>query len=376
MVSGCYDLLHSGHVAFLEEAAGIGELHVALGSDKTVLGLKGRPPVNTEAERLYLVNALKCVRKAYVSSGSGLLDFLPELESIKPDIFFVNSDGDSDLKRRTIEGRGIEYRVAQRRPHGSLVARSTTSLRQVQVVPYRLDLAGGWLDQPSVNALSGGPVVNCSLDPCEDYELRSGMSSSTRQTAIALWGPKLPVQDREALAKMIFAYENPPGTVNVAGSQDAIGIVYPGANYLYYGQGGGYWPQRIVSTTRPDVVAFLQAHLQLVFTKPRPAQFEVLTQQHITADSAKRLAEAAESAWSALLDCDAEKFGRAMTASFDAQIEMFPLMVTPEIRQTLDEHQGQTLGHKITGAGGGGYVVLFSEKPIPNALRVSIRVED
>ena len=376
MVSGCFDLLHSGHVAFLEEASGLGELHVALGSDRTVLGLKGRPPVNAEAERLYLIESLKCVHRAYVSSGSGLLDFLPELEAVKPDVFFVNADGDSDLKRQTVEARGIRYQVAQRRPHGELVARSTTSLRQVQVVPYRLDLAGGWLDQPIVSQYAGGPVINCSLEPRSEYQLRSGMSSSTRRTAIALWGPKLPVQDREQLAKMIFAFENPPGTVNVAGSQDAIGIVYPGVNYLYYAKGGGFWPSRIVSSTRHDLIDFLQSHLYLVFTKPRPAQFEVLSDQRVTEAGARRLADAAEAAWAALLARDAKAFGRAMTESFDAQVAMFPLMVTPEVCQTIEQHRGQTHGHKITGAGGGGYVVFFSETPVPGGVRLTIRTED
>lgn len=35
-VSGCYDMLHSGHVAFFEEAAKLGDLYVGLGSDKTI----------------------------------------------------------------------------------------------------------------------------------------------------------------------------------------------------------------------------------------------------------------------------------------------------------------------------------------------------
>lgn len=48
-VSGCFDMLHSGHVAFFQCAAAYGdELYVALGSDETVFDLKGRPPVNTE----------------------------------------------------------------------------------------------------------------------------------------------------------------------------------------------------------------------------------------------------------------------------------------------------------------------------------------
>lgn len=374
MVSGCFDLLHSGHVAFMEEASELGELHVCLGSDRTVLGLKGRPPVNSEAERQYLIQALTCVTQAHISSGSGLLDFLPELEAIKPSIFFVNADGDSDLKRRAIEARGIEYRVAERKPHGELVARSTTALRQVQVVPYRLDLAGGWLDQPFVGKHAAGAVINCSLEPQIEYETRSGMASSTRRTAISLWGPKLPVQDREMLARMIFAFENPPGTTDVAGSQDAIGIVFPGINKLNYD--GRYWPASIESKHDPELIDFLQDHIYLQFTQPRPGAFEVLAEKNVTAAGAKRLAEAAEVAWKALLAKDAKAFGAAMTESFDAQIAMFPLMVTPDIQQTIATHAATTLGHKITGAGGGGYVVLFSDKPVEGAKRITIRTED
>lgn len=374
MVSGCFDLLHSGHVAFLEEAATWGELHVALGSDRTVLGLKGRPPVNSETERQYLLQALRCVHTAHVSTGSGLLDFLPELDRLRPDVFFVNADGDGAAKRAAVEARGVRYEVAQRKPHGDLVARSTTALRQVNVVPYRLDLAGGWLDQPFVSRHAAGPVINCSLEPRTEYETRSGMSSSTRATAIHLWGPKLPAHDRERLARMIFAFENPPGTQDVAGSQDAIGIVYPGVNYAYYA--GEYWPQRIESVVDADVIAFLEAHLQLVFTAGRPGAFRVLAEQHVTPAAARRLADAAEAAWQALRAKDAVAFGRAMTDSFDAQVAMFPLMVTSDIRAVIDRYAPHTLGHKITGAGGGGYVVLFGTTPIEGASKVRIRVED
>ena len=44
-VSGCYDMLHSGHVAFFEEAASHGDLYVGLGSDKTISELKDEKPL-------------------------------------------------------------------------------------------------------------------------------------------------------------------------------------------------------------------------------------------------------------------------------------------------------------------------------------------
>lgn len=374
MVSGCFDLLHSGHVAFLQEAATHGAVCVCLGSDRTVFELKGRRPVNSEDERAFMISALDCVEEVRISRGSGLLDFLPELEHMRPDVFFVNRDGDTPAKRGAIESRGIAYRVAERKPHENLTPRSTTSLRTRQVVPYRIDLAGGWLDQPFVSKLHPGPVITLSLEPDERYERRSGMASSTRDTAVTIWGPRLPVEEREKLAKLLFAFENPPGTQDVAGSQDAIGLIYPGLNKLRYD--GQYWPETIESCLDPEVLKFLEERLRLVFIRPRPGPFEVLAENKPNADSAKKLADAADRFWDAALSRDAPEIGRAMTEAFDAQVEMFPLMRTPEVDQAIAEHKDACLGYKISGAGGGGYLVCFTEQDIPGSIRPVVRVED
>ncbi len=79
-VSGCFDMLHSGHVAFLKEAAEYGDLYIGLGSDKTLKELKGREPVNSEDERLYMLSALACVKHVSVNRGSGLIDFLEDIK--------------------------------------------------------------------------------------------------------------------------------------------------------------------------------------------------------------------------------------------------------------------------------------------------------
>ena len=130
-VSGCFDMLHSGHIAFFREAATYGELYVGVGSDKTVMGLKGKPTICVEDERLYMVNAIKYVFGAYISSGSGTLDFVGLLDDIKPDIFFVNSDGSSEDKRELCESKGIEYIVSERNSAEDLPWRSTTELRKL-----------------------------------------------------------------------------------------------------------------------------------------------------------------------------------------------------------------------------------------------------
>ncbi|HWQ45636.1 MAG TPA: adenylyltransferase/cytidyltransferase family protein, partial [Longilinea sp.] len=87
LVSGCYDLLHSGHVEFFREAAVYGDLYVAIGSDKTIYDLKGRETVNSEDERLFMVKSVSWVKDAFISKGSGILDFEAELREMRPDYF-------------------------------------------------------------------------------------------------------------------------------------------------------------------------------------------------------------------------------------------------------------------------------------------------
>jgi len=136
-VSGCYDMLHSGHVAFFEEAAGYGDLYVGIGSDKTVNELKARKTINSEQERLYMIKSLRFVKDAWINKGSGILDFIEDLKELKPDIFFVNSDGHSALKEQLCKDLHIEYIVSKRIPHARLPTRSTTALREECRIPYR-----------------------------------------------------------------------------------------------------------------------------------------------------------------------------------------------------------------------------------------------
>ena len=128
-----------------------------------------------------------------------------------PISFIVNEDGDYPEKRALCEQLGVRYLVLERKPSGSLEPRSTTGLRRVDRMPYRIDLAGGWLDQPFVSKHAPGAVVTVSLEPTIEFNERSGMASSTRRNAIELWGNALPTDDPEKVAKILFCYDNPPG---------------------------------------------------------------------------------------------------------------------------------------------------------------------
>ena len=126
-VSGSFDMLHSGHIEFFREAAQYGDLYVALGSDKTIFELKGRSTVNSEQERLFMVKAVSFVKEAFISRGSGILDFEAELREMKPDYFIVNADGHISEKRDLCCSLGIQYIILERKPHPGLDARSVTT---------------------------------------------------------------------------------------------------------------------------------------------------------------------------------------------------------------------------------------------------------
>ena len=367
-VSGCYDMLHSGHVAFFEEAATHGDLYVGIGSDKTIFELKNRKTINTENERLYMVKALRCVKDAWINSGSGIMDFAKEVEELHPDIFFVNTDGFSPAKQEFCDRLGIKLMVSKRIPHGNLPARSTTALRQECTIPYRLEMGGGWLDQPFVNKLYPGPVLTLSIEPDMEFNHRSGMATSSRQKAIELWHTSIPEGDRVQLAHTLFCVDNPPGTVDVSGSQDQLGIMLPGFNKLNYDN--GYWPVSIESLTDKETLEFVEQHIYLLALPLRKSGYTPFVGTNISREGAKRLAEATERMWDAVKRRDAKAWGEATTEGFHAQLAMFPSMLSQEMTDTIETIKGTACGWKITGAGGGGYLVVISEKPIKNTIQI------
>lgn len=370
-VTGCFDLLHSGHIAFLQEAATYGELYVSIGADENVHHLKGRYPVNTEDERKYMIDSLACVKKCLVNSGWGYIDFEKELRDVMPDVFVVNEDGHTPAKQALCKEMGIEYHILKRIPHADLPVRSTTTLRTECTIPFRIDLAGGWLDQPFVSKFSPGSVLTISIEPTIEFNDRSGMSSSTRRKAIELWRNEIPHGDAEHLARMLFSFENPPGTHEVSGSQDSLGIVLPGLNKLDYN--ASYWPEKITTVHDEGILTWIERNLYLVTLGPRVNSYSPLTGTNITEQGAKALAKATEDCWNAILKKDIRGFGYSFRQSFEAQVAMFPNMVDENIMYTIEQYKEKAWGWKLSGAGGGGYIILVSDTPVEGAMQIKIR---
>ncbi|MDO4497811.1 MAG: adenylyltransferase/cytidyltransferase family protein [Bacteroidales bacterium] len=387
-VSGCYDLLHSGHVEFFKQASQYGDLYVGIGSDATYLEYKHRKPMFPQEERLFMVQSIKYVKEAYVNEGMGVIDFLPTLDIVKPDVFVVNAEGGSDAKRQLCAERGIEYVELERTPAEGLQARSSSSLKAELAkgqengaaedakkypsgsIPTRLDLAGTWIDQPYVSEYHPGWALTISLEPTFEVRDRCGLSTSTRKMIEKIWPVKLPNMDPEMLARLVFCFENNPEREgHISGAQDAIGICVPGLARHYYNK--NFWPTKIESTNDEMTMRFLEEHLVMVPMTPRRPGCSVVEGKDITREKVVALTEAADACWKAIMAHDLTAFAAAYRASFEAQIAMFPGMVHPThhghpehddnyVEEMITRYSSMpdVLAWKMPGAGGGGYLAL------------------
>jgi cytidyltransferase-like protein len=130
MVTGCFDWLHSGHVRFFEEVSGLGDLYVGVGHDANLRLLKGEGhPLFSEAERRYMVQSVRHVKEAVITSGHGWMDAEPEIQRLGIDAYAVNDDGDQPEKRAFCATKGLEYIVLTRTPAPGLPRRESTELR-------------------------------------------------------------------------------------------------------------------------------------------------------------------------------------------------------------------------------------------------------
>jgi FAD synthetase len=110
MASGVFDILHLGHLHYLEESKKLGdELVVVIATDSTVRKLK-HEPITNETIRLELVNALKPVDKAVLGKED---DMYKIVEELKPDIITLGFDQQHDEEKIVSElaKRGLKAKV-------------------------------------------------------------------------------------------------------------------------------------------------------------------------------------------------------------------------------------------------------------------------
>ncbi|MDA7916213.1 adenylyltransferase/cytidyltransferase family protein [Verrucomicrobia bacterium] len=123
--NGCFDILHAGHVIYLDQASSEGDvLIVAINSDQTVRQLKGaNRPINIQQDRALVLSALECVGAVYIFKE---LDAVPFLKQVQPDVYVKGGDYTIDTinqdERVLMEAQGGRIKIIP-----GLEGRSTTN---------------------------------------------------------------------------------------------------------------------------------------------------------------------------------------------------------------------------------------------------------
>ena len=258
----------------------------------------------------------------------------------------------------------------------------TPVAKLIGAIPNRLQLAGGWIDQPFVNKYDPKPpgaMVVVQIEPDFRPMDRSGIASGTRHIAMRIWKGKLPNRSPEALARELYEVEN-QGKTDPSGSQDMIGLVYPGVNRLDYDYKihGGVFPSHIESCNSAKVARWLSQVLYLIPVEPRPDGYNPLGIKNLKPAWVAKLGQSGKDCYEAIVKMDAKKLGASLNLTIKCWETLLPHVVRHpllrvELMPILKAYQQQYLGAMYSGCGGG-YLIVVSEKPVPGAFQVNVRV--
>lgn len=370
LVAGFFDLFHVGHVEFLKTANTYGDVYVSIGTDLNSIINKHKTPIYSELERKFIVESCRYVTEVDISyNRTDKLSFLPYLERIKPDIFVTNLDGHSDEKEKLCIEYNIEYIVLPRIIN-NLPTRSSSQIRSIDRIPLRLDFVG-FYDQLYLNKVFPGSVILANIETI-NVDDRSGMSSSTRNTIRKLFGNELPTSlDPMSLAKLIFLLENPHGSKYISGVVDQLGICLRGINKLNFDN--DYWPHKIESILDIENIKYINKYLYLVQTKPRPLDFKLFSgNENFSIELVKKQSYLGSMCWESIQEMNIEKFASCINQTHENQKLMIPNYSSTYSEKIICEYRKKHMGLKLMGAGGYGYLLVITNNPESNFIKINI----
>ena len=248
-------------------------------------------------------------------------------------------------------------------------------------IPNRLQLAGGWIDQPVVSRLNPKPpgsMVVVQIEPDFRPMCRSGVASSTRIVAMDLWKGRLPDRPKEVLVRELYHAENTYKS-EPSGSQDMIGLIYPGINRLDYdiAHDGGVFPVHIESCTSVRVSRWLERVLHLIPVEPRPEGYNPLDEKKLNPKWVDKLGRSGKDTFDAIVAMDAHALGQAVNLGLKCWDVLLPqsmrhAVMKVDLMELAAAYQHEYLGATYSGPGGG-YLIVVSEKPVPGSFTINVR---
>jgi hypothetical protein len=248
-------------------------------------------------------------------------------------------------------------------------------------IPYRVALAGGWIDQPFVSGRNpdpAGSMVVAAVEPDVRFMDRAGMATGTRKVAQRAWGDRLPDRPPADLVRELYRLEN-EGRPEPSGSQDMIGLIYPGISRLDYDirHEGGYFPRHIESRQDAGLAQWLGDVLHVLPVMPRPEGYNPLGRQRLDPEWIRRLGRSGRDGFDAILRRDVRALGASMNECMACWAAILPDVVehpslAVDLRALLRAYQDAYPGAMYSGCGGG-YLYVASDAPVPGAFKVRIR---
>jgi hypothetical protein len=249
-------------------------------------------------------------------------------------------------------------------------------------LPYRLALAGGWIDQPFVSRLNPEPpgsMVVVSLEPNVRFMERCGMAAGTRNAAMRLWGDRLPVGEPAELVRELYAFENKEKS-EPSGSQDMIGLIYPGISRLDYDAkvNNGIFPANIESNCDPEIARWLEGALHLIPVNQRPPGYNPLGVKNLESEWIRKLAKTGKDCFAAVRERDIIRLGASINDCMECWEAILPHTVSHptlfvDLKALLRCYRKNYPGAMYSGCGGG-YLIVVSEEPVPGGAQVKVRL--
>jgi len=187
-VSGCYDIIHAGHVQFFREAKALGDfLTVSFASADVLWEHKHRRSSLPDEHKKGVLESLEMVDQVVIGNGQQHgLDFIDDFRRLRPNVLAVTADDQyRDLKMALCAEVGADYIVLPKTPpqyEPVSTSQLVTWIRAPRDAPLRVDFAGGWLDVPR-HSRPNAFIVNCAIQPKVSlrdwgYERNAGLGGS------------------------------------------------------------------------------------------------------------------------------------------------------------------------------------------------------
>jgi hypothetical protein len=248
--------------------------------------------------------------------------------------------------------------------------------------PYRVALAGGWIDQPFIslhNPQAPGSMVVVSVVPEYRFMDRAGFGSSTRRAAQLLWGERFPDAAPAELVRALYKAEN-QDKAEPSGSQDMIGMIYPGINRLDYDtrHAGGYFPAHIESCLDMQVANWLETVLHILPVSQRPQDYSPLGIKNLEPAWIQKLGQTGRECFDSILKMDLHALGRSLNECMQCWEAILPDTVSHtaipiDLKVILQYYQARYPGAMYSGCGGG-YLFVVSAQPVPGSFGLHVRL--